>query len=260
MIHHVVFVVGSPGAGKTTALRALALPAHYSLRDTEVRWTLTPPFALIGNYEGSLFADSSNQGGDSVARHANLLSLEYWRRNIYPDPAIKATLLDGEMYLWSRIFEAFGSHSLQFVTDQDLNYKPAGDEALFASEKYEKGGLYSRTYKQILEADPERFPIRVQEPVERSLRVSCVNLVIPPELALARRNSREASAAEDKAKLSDSQFRTVASKQRNFADRFKEAAATLFIQDDNPLGYLEIEVEGKNPVEVSKLISDFALS
>jgi thymidylate kinase len=240
-MHDVIFLVGAPGAGKTTALRMIALPSDVQTPDTEVRWTLSGPRALIGHYEDKIL-----DGGDRVARHANLLCLEYWRRNILTNPRITATFLDGEMYLWSRILDSMLAGGREFVRHDEKNYLP--------------GGRYHKTLTQIVNRDPERFP----EPEGLSggplpeVRVSCIYLYVSPEVSLERRRAREASAEEGATINSDRHMRVAASKQRNFAQRFKDAETPFFMEEgDNPMNYLELNVEDMTPDEVVAAIEAY---
>lgn len=232
-IHDVVFLVGAPGAGKTTALRQMALPSDSQTPDTEVRWTIRKPHAFIGHYENKIL-----DGGDRVARHANLLCLEYWRRNILTDPSIEVTFLDGEMYLWSRILESLRG-DLAFVRSDEAHYLP--------------GGRYFDTFNQILNRDPARFPEPpgLEEGDLPLVRVSCVHLVIGPETSVQRRREREASAEEGATINSDRHMKTAASKQRNFALKFKGEETPFFMEpEENPFNYFEIDGENKGPDDV----------
>ncbi len=240
-IHNVVFVVGAPGAGKTTALRMMALPSDLQVQDSEVRWTIRKPSAFIGNYENKIL-----DGGDRVARHANLLSLEYWKRYILPCSDIKVTFLDGEMYLWSRILESLQG-SLEFVRKDEEHYIP--------------GGRYFKTFDQIVSRDHSRFPQILDEQKEGSpsveVRVSCIYLYVSPEVSLQRRRAREANAEAGATINSDRHMQVAGSKQRNFANKFKESSSPFFLPENDALDYLEFNVEKMSPVEVVEEIERF---
>lgn len=248
-IHNVLFVVGAPGAGKTTALRTLASPAGVRINDNDVRWTLKAPYAFIGLYEGQGLENSSNMGGDRVARHANRLSLEYWKRDILPDPQYTTTFLDGEMFLWDSHLEALKG---------DLKFIPAEQ----MEKHYREGGLYYKTYQAIETGDESRFPIWKGDASTPAIRVSCIYLTVPPEVSLQRRREREASGADSGATInSDKHMMVAASKQRNFAEKFKDAATpSFFMIEENPMRYLEVNVEKLATSEVSSAIKTFAES
>lgn len=249
--HHVLFVVGAPGAGKTTALRTLASPAESRIEDNDVRWTLKPPLAFIGLYRGAGLDDSSNMGGDSVARHANRLSLEYWKRNILPDPQFRVTVIDGEMFLWDSHLKALrGDLSKEFAfipEEQRKHYLP--------------GGLYFRTYKAIMTSDETRFPIWRGSRSLPQVQISCLYLHVSPEVSLRRRRSREGGAGEGVTTNTDQHMVTAASKQRNFAQKFKEASeAAFFMPQENSSGYLEVNVEALSPMEVANTVRGYVQS
>lgn len=236
--HDVVFVVGAPGAGKTTALRSLASPADSRIEDNDVRWTLKAPMAFIGLYKGQGLEDSSNMGGDSVARHANRLSLEYWKRNILPDPQFRMTILDGEMFLWESHLKALRG-DLEFIPEEQRKH-------------YLPGGLYFRTFNAILSKDENRFPIYKSEGWNPKIRVSCVYLHVSPEASLARRRVREEGAEVGATKNSDHHMKVAASKQRNFATAFREATepGIFDLNSDLPQRYWEENVESMEPSAV----------
>lgn len=253
--HNVIFVVGAPGAGKTTALRTLASPPGVRINDSDVRWTLKAPRAFIGLYEGQGLENSSNMGGDRVARHANRLSLEYWKRNILPDPQYTTTFLDGEMFLWDSHLEALRG-DLNFILDEGVpNFRPPEKPGAKGGPGY--GGLVA-----VKNDDESRFPIWKGDRAVPTVQVSCIYLTVSPEASLRRRREREASGADKGATINtDKHMVTAASKQRNFAEKFKEAASTSFFMDeDASVRYLEVDVERMDSSEVSAAIASFAES
>ncbi len=236
--HKVLFVVGSPGIGKTTALRLMVDTGFEFTNDTEIRWTLKPPYAFIGHYENKIL-----DGGDRVARHANLMCLEYWKRNILLNSQFQYTILDGEMYLWQRIFDELKSQRLQFVDPTDTKYHP--------------GGMYyrelNRPVDKQLTPDLDVYP---------TVKLGCVHLVASVDVCLARRRDREAKAEAGATINSDRHMKTAASKQNNFAQKFQSDEDPFFLDPcvggAPPLAYLSIDAERFSPTEISSAIRAFA--
>jgi len=239
--HHVVWLVGPAGVGKTSVLRALALPSDYQTDDTEVRWTTKGDTAFIGHYENKIL-----DGGDRVARHANLLCMEYWKRNILPDPRFRVTVLDGEMYLWKRIREPICNQTFDFQTAEDPHYQPEG--------------RYHTTFAQIRNADLERFPQSLLQPSSDlpQVQAHCIYLKASDEVSLQRRRGRESNAEEGATINSDRHLRIASSKQRNFAALFEDADTPFFMEpEESPQGYLALDTENMSAAQVLSAVRSY---
>lgn len=236
-MHKVLYVVGSPGVGKTTAIRSLVGDNPILVGDTEIRWTLQPPYAFIGHY-----SDKMLSGGDQVARHANLMTLDYWKDRILHNSKFKFTIIDGEMFLWGKILEEFQSQRLRFIDTENPKYQP--------------GGLHYRENRNVendISAD-------IVGPVK--FKVGCIYLSAPFEVSLSRRRLREANAKKGDFLNLESHLKTANSKQLNFAQRFQEQAEAddpFFMDEtDKPkLSFLKIDAENLSPAEITKSIVDF---
>ena len=87
-----LFVVGAPGVGKTTALAALLDPFTTSLVPRP-KWTISPPVALVGHYGSGDFS-----GGDTVPYNGAAIALDHWFRHLRHDPDIRASVFDGDRF------------------------------------------------------------------------------------------------------------------------------------------------------------------
>jgi hypothetical protein len=97
----VLFVVGAPGVGKTTALTGLLDPFGMALIQRP-KWTLGDGVALVGHYGSGKF-----DGGDTIAYNGAAEALDYWLAHIYSDPTVHLTVLDGDRFstsnCWRRV-------------------------------------------------------------------------------------------------------------------------------------------------------------
>lgn len=88
----VLYVVGAPGVGKTTALRGLIDKWTVSLVQAP-KWTVSAPFALAGHYGGS-----SHDGGDTVPYDGAAACLAYMRDRLLTDDRLRCIVLDGDRF------------------------------------------------------------------------------------------------------------------------------------------------------------------
>lgn len=98
MTHVALFVLGPPGAGKTTLVRALlgfdvyrpaliAKPAKWSVESGHEG----PLFCAAGHYTGATF-----DGGDTVAYNGVKKALDFWEGGLLPVTAV--TIFDGDRF------------------------------------------------------------------------------------------------------------------------------------------------------------------
>lgn len=85
----IVFVVGAPGVGKTTLLEGL-LDSFDTFTHPAPKWTLSPPFALVGHY-GQTFG-----GGDTLGYTQGGEAVDYLFNTLKPNDDYWYFFLDGD--------------------------------------------------------------------------------------------------------------------------------------------------------------------
>ena len=116
----VMFVIGSPGVGKTTALTGLLDPFGMMLIQRP-KWTLSRDVALVGHYGSGGF-----DGGDTIAYNGAAAALDYWFAHIYTDSSIQLSVLDGDRFstgnCWQRIIGQVPRDQIKcvYLTCQDV--------------------------------------------------------------------------------------------------------------------------------------------
>jgi hypothetical protein len=89
----VLFVVGEPGAGKTTLVRRLLGEYARPFVAGKVKWTVAPGACAAGTYTGGTF-----DGADTVPYDGALACLEWWRDAGLSAPGRPLTILDGDRF------------------------------------------------------------------------------------------------------------------------------------------------------------------
>jgi hypothetical protein len=88
----VLYVVGPPGVGKSTALTGLVDRWSVSLVQAP-KWTISAPFALVGHYAGH-----AHDGGDTVPYDGAAACLAYMRDKLLTDDRLQCIVLDGDRF------------------------------------------------------------------------------------------------------------------------------------------------------------------
>jgi len=94
----IVFVVGAPGVGKTTLLEGL-LDGFDTFMHPAPKWTLSPPFALVGHY-GQTFG-----GGDTLGYTQGSEAVDYMFNALKPNRDYQYFFLDGDRMSSQAILE-----------------------------------------------------------------------------------------------------------------------------------------------------------
>lgn len=97
-MHTAIFVVGPPGVGKTTTVREILGTEFENFTHPEtskVKWCFqkSGPWVFAGHYGVGSF-----DGADTVPNDGWIPCMEYWEREILPNPQYKYTLFDGDRF------------------------------------------------------------------------------------------------------------------------------------------------------------------
>lgn len=107
----VVFIVGAPGVGKTTAISSLLDPWFMQLVQ-KPKWTLSPPYAAVGHYGGNTFG-----GGDTVPYDGAAEAVRYWSRELLSDDRFHTFIFDGDRFSSDAVLAMISVQSLESEFD-----------------------------------------------------------------------------------------------------------------------------------------------
>ena len=136
----ILFVVGPPGVGKTTALSLLLDQWDLSLVE-KPKWTLSPPVAMVGHYGQATFG-----GGDTVPYDGAKDAVMYWSKHLLHDPRYSLFVFDGDRFSTKAVMELVTAQMLDL--DHSVVSRPAVCVHLTASEAALKARRDGRGSKQ----------------------------------------------------------------------------------------------------------------
>jgi hypothetical protein len=92
-----LFIVGEPGAGKTTLARSLLGTPPYS-QVVKPKWTISGNVIAAGHYTGAMF-----DGADTVGYNQVNETLMYWEASLIS--RLPLTIFDGDRFSHTKAFE-----------------------------------------------------------------------------------------------------------------------------------------------------------
>jgi hypothetical protein len=112
-VSRVLFIVGAPGAGKTTLVRGLLgmdradLPIGGYLIE-KPKWTVTPALTAAGHYTNTTF-----DGADMVPYNGAAAALAYWQAHLAASSPL--TIFDGDRFSNGGVLTTLRGHQLECV-------------------------------------------------------------------------------------------------------------------------------------------------
>lgn len=111
----ILFIVGAPGVGKTTAIRSVLdlAWAEYTLP----KWTVCGDIAAAGHYTGSAF-----DGADTIPYNGAMDAVRFWAAHLAP--RVRITICDGDRLSHAAVLNAMRAtdpdvRCLHFVASKD---------------------------------------------------------------------------------------------------------------------------------------------
>lgn len=170
----VLWVVGAPGVGKTTAVRALLVPFERTIIKSP-KWTLAGPIAAAGHYTGETF-----DGADTVPYNGAADCLAAWK-NLLRKKA-KLTVFDGDRFSNKASLEFFQNlHTKPLIVCAYI--KASGDtlqkrrdargsnqNATWLKGRATKAERFAGLFTNIIEIDGERSSTMVAADIIAGLR------------------------------------------------------------------------------------------
>lgn len=149
----ILWVVGAPGAGKTTLTRTIlnracsADPAKLWRLNTKPKWTVVKDICAAGHYKGDTF-----DGGDTVGYNCVEETLDYWEEHL---SALPLTIFDGDRFSSENVLRA-----MLAIGEECRCLQLTASELLLDTRRAERGSKQNAAWMKGRATKASRFVLK----------------------------------------------------------------------------------------------------